>query len=211
VLKPTPAPDPSNPSMAALPEDPDRPLVDRARRGDALAFGTLVERHQARVRGLALRIAGAPEEADEIAQDAFVRAWQALPAFRGESKFSTWIHRITTRVALDRRETVRRRAGREVGVEDEILAALPGAVVAGAADGGDDRMTARARVALLAELSEAQRTAITLHYFEDLSVIEVAQAMNVPENTVKTHLARGRTVMREAYRRAEARTTGATG
>ena len=184
-------------------EDPDQDLLDPARRGDPLAFGRLVERHQARVLALAWRIAG-PAEAEEIAQDAFVRAWQALPGFRGEARFGTWLHRITTRVALDRRDALRRRERREVAVEDEVLAAIATAPEGG----GEDRITARARLALLAGLSDAQRTAVTLHYLEDRSVIEVAQAMDVPENTVKTHLSRARAAMREAFLRAGAKRTG---
>ena len=154
------APEPPAPQRG----DPDRARVERARHGDTAAFRELVERHRDRVHGLAWRIAGSRDEAEEIAQDAFVRAWQALPLFRGESRFSTWLHRITTRVALDRREAARRRQRREVGVDDEILANL-----AVESDPGDDedRMTARARIELLAGFSEAQRMAVTLHYLED--------------------------------------------
>lgn len=191
--------------MEDRPADPDLELVERARGGEAAAFGELVARYQGRILGLAWRVAGSRAEAEEIAQDAFVRAWRALPGFRGESRFSTWLHRITTRVALDRREVVRRRERREVGVEEEFLAGLA-AIPEPGVDG--DRITARARTALLAGLSEAQRTAVTLHYLEDQSVIEVAQSMNVPENTVKTHLSRARAAMREAFLRAEARRKG---
>jgi RNA polymerase sigma-70 factor (ECF subfamily) len=186
--------------------DPDHDLVQRAREGDEAAFRELVERHQERILQLAWRVAGSRVEAEEIAQDAFVRAWQALPGFRGESRFATWMHRITTRVALDRREAVRRRERREVGVEEEVLAGLA-AMPESVAEG--DRITARARVALLAGLSEAQRTVVTLHYLEDRPVIEVAQAMGVPENTVKTHLSRARAAMRDAFLRAEAKHRGA--
>jgi RNA polymerase sigma-70 factor (ECF subfamily) len=186
--------------------DPDHDLVQRARGGDEAAFRELVERHQERILRLAWRVAGSRVEAEEIAQDAFVRAWQALPGFRGEARFATWMHRITTRVALDRREAVRRRERREVGVEEEVLAGLA-ATPESAAEG--DRITARARVALLAGLSEAQRTVVTLHYLEDRPVIDVAQAMGVPENTVKTHLSRARAAMREAFLRAEAKHRGA--
>ncbi len=191
--------------MDDRPADPDHELVERARGGSEGAFSELVGRHQGRILGLAWRVAGSRAEAEEIAQDAFVRAWQALPGFRGESRFSTWLHRITTRVALDRREVVRRRERREVGVEEEVLAAFAATPEAGS-DG--DRITARARIALLAGLSEAQHTVVTLHYLEDRSVIEVAQAMNLPENTVKTHLSRARAVMREAFLRAEAKQRG---
>jgi RNA polymerase sigma-70 factor, ECF subfamily len=198
--------DPPGPLAA----DPDRALVDRARAGDPAAFRALVEGHQARVLGLAWRLTGARADAEEVAQDAFVRAWRALPAFRGESAFATWLHRIVTRVALDRRAQAVRRRRHEVGLEDEVAAAVAADAPNAGDAAGEDRMTARARVALLAGLSETQRTAVTLHYLEDRPVLEVAQAMDVPENTVKTHLARARATMREAFLRGELRQKGAT-
>jgi RNA polymerase sigma-70 factor (ECF subfamily) len=189
------------------PADPDAPFVEQARGGDATAFRTLVERHHARAFALAWRLTGDRADAEEVAQDAFVRAWRALPAFRAEAAFGTWLHRIVTRVALDRRARLAARRGREVGVGDADLEAAA-AGVSGGGDGGD-RVTARARAALLAGLSEAQRTAVSLHYLEDRPVLEVAQAMGLPENTVKTHLARARAAMREAFLRGEARSRGA--
>ena len=196
--------DPPGPLAA----DPDRVLVSRARAGDSAAFRALVDCHQARILALAWRLTGARADAEEVAQDAFVRAWRALPTFRGESSFATWLHRIVTRVALDRRAQAARRRRHEVGLEDEGVAVDPSHAVGGGE--GEDRMTARVRVALLAGLSEAQRTAVMLHYLEDRPVLEVAQAMNLPENTVKTHLARARATMREAFLRGELRQKGAT-
>ena len=93
----------------------DHEWVDRARGGDAGAFRMLVERYRTRVYGLCLRIVRSPADAEEVAQDAFVRAWLALPRFRGESSFSTWIYRIAARRAFDRaaaRPGSRRRASR---------------------------------------------------------------------------------------------------
>ena len=197
----------ADPSEAGpSPADPDFPLVERARKGDATAFRTLVERHHARAFALAWRLTGDRDDAEEVAQDAFVRAWRALPAFRAEAAFGTWLHRIVTRVALDRRAQAAVRRGREVGVGDADLEA---AAAGASEEGSEDRATARARAALLAGLSEAQRTAVSLHYLEDRPVLEVAQAMGLPENTVKTHLARARAAMREAFLRGEARSRGA--
>lgn len=185
----------------ALP-DPDRSLVERAGRGDPAAFRHLVERHQQRALALAWRLTGTRDDAEEVAQDAFVRAWRALPAFRGESAFGTWLHRIVTRVALDRRAQGARRRRLEVGLDPAGLEDAAARAAAGApVPLEEDRITARARAALVAALSEAQRTAVTLHYLEDRPVLEVAQAMGVPENTVKTHLARARAVMREEFLR----------
>ena len=185
--------------------DPDRALVERARGGEAEAFRTLVERHQDRAFGLAWRLTGVRADAEEVAQDALVRAWRALPEFRGEAAFGTWLYRIVTHVALDRRVAVARRRAREVSVEDAVLAATAPKPV-----DEEDRLAARTRATVLAGLSEAQRTAVTLHYLADLPVLEVARAMGVPENTVKTHLSRARASMREAFLREGSRQRGAT-
>ena len=186
---------------------PDSDLVERARQGDPAAFRALVERHRERAMALAFRLTGARADAEEVAQDAMVRAWRALPGFRGDAAFGTWLHRIVTHVALDRRERLVSRRNREVPVEEEDLEAVSGRSAV-TDEPGADRVTARARAALLAGLSEAQRTAVTLHYLEDRPVLEVAEAMGLPENTVKTHLSRARAAMREAFLRGEKRATG---
>ena len=90
--------------------DDDAQLVDRAAKGDRLAFETLYRRHRDRVYGLVWRLCGGDAAlAEDLLQEAFVRAWQKLDSFRGESKFSTWLHRLTVIVALSvRRICVRR-------------------------------------------------------------------------------------------------------
>ena len=92
-----------------------RSLLERSRGGDQSAFRELVVLHQDRAYGLALRITRSPADAEEVAQDAFLRAWLALGRFRGESSFGTWLYRIVARRALDRLEKLRSRRGREVG------------------------------------------------------------------------------------------------
>ena len=199
-------------SPGATATSPDAGLVARARSGDAAAFRALVERHQDRAFALAWRLTGTRDDAEEVAQDAFLRAWRALPGFRGDAAFGTWLHRIVTHVALDRRARMARQGRREVGLDEASLGAAAAADFAGpGGDGGEDRMTARALLVLLAGLSEAQRTAVTLHYLEDRPVLDVARAMDVPENTVKTHLARARAALREAIRKGERRSEGVAG
>lgn len=78
----------------------DESLVERARAGDQAAFDTLVRRHQAHVYGLALRMVGKPEAAEEILQETFLHVYQKLASFRGEAKFSTWLYRVATNAAL---------------------------------------------------------------------------------------------------------------
>src|SRR4051812_20180015 len=91
---------PSTPSARVAPDEAE--WIRQAREGDERAFARLVDRHRDRAFALASRMLRSPAEAEEAAQDAFVRVWRALPRFRGEAAFSTWLHRIVVRCALDR-------------------------------------------------------------------------------------------------------------
>jgi RNA polymerase sigma-70 factor (ECF subfamily) len=173
--------------------DDDRPLVARARRGDAAAFRVLVERHQSRAIALARRLLRDPAEAEEVAQDAFLKAWVALPAFRGESRFGTWLHRIVYRRALDRIDSLQARRRAET--------AAPSWPEERAAPGGGAGVSAERVRRHIDELPAAQRAAITLFYFEDRSVQEAAKVLGMQENTLKTHLHRARAALRTAMAR----------
>jgi RNA polymerase sigma-70 factor, ECF subfamily len=85
-------------------------LLARAQAGDREAFERLIREHQDTVYTLALRLTGNPDEATEVAQQALIRAWRALPRFRGDARLSTWLHRITVNTAWSRRRHLRRRA-----------------------------------------------------------------------------------------------------
>ena len=91
----------------------DRELLEQAKRGSEDAFAQLVLDNQNRVYSLALRLTGDREEAADLAQEAFVRAWQGLPGFQGESSFSTWLYRLTTNVCIDYLRRQKRREGVE--------------------------------------------------------------------------------------------------
>ena len=202
-VKPEPPPAPSNPVMAgAVPVHPEvrrmseeRRLIARAQAGDTGAFRELVDQHRARAYTLALRILRSTSDAEEVAQDAFVRVWTALPGFRGESSFATWLHRIVARRAFDRAQVLRNRRARE---QDEEALPEPAAPVT------EDADTLRAAVLqrLVSGLSPAQRAAVTLFYYEGRSVEQVAMILGMPENTVKTHLLRARAALRSAWTHA---------
>jgi len=186
-------------TLASVATDPDRDLAARASRGDAQAFRELVDRHRDRACAVARRIVRSDADAEEVAQDAFVRAWRALPEFRGESRFGTWLHAIVVRRALDRAEVLGRRRVRE-----QPLEAAPHASVPATAPDLEAVRRARRLDELMGELSGMQRAAVALYYYEDQSVERVAEVLGVPENTVKTHLSRARTVLRAAWLREEA-------
>lgn len=184
----------------AGPPDADEPeLIRRAAGGDEAAFRVLVERHRDRAYGLALRVTRSTEDARDVAQAAFVKAWLALPRFRGEARFGTWLHRIVWRLALDRADVLRRRRRRETEIES--AGDLPGPAEAPR----DERALAARRLErLMAErLSPAQRAVVTLFYWEEKSVDEVARTLGMPAGTVKTHLHRARAALRDGWTAGE--------
>ena len=199
-MQPERPPDPSKPTMArAIPVHPEasrmaeeRRLIARAQAGDTGAFRELVDQHRTRAYTLALRILRSASDAEEVAQDAFVRVWTALPGFRGESSFATWLYRIVARRAFDRAQVMRNRRARERQEENLPEAAAP------ERDDGDTLQAALLQ-RLVGSLSPAQRAAVTMFYYEGRSVEQVAVLLGMPENTVKTHLLRARAALREAW------------
>jgi len=203
-LKPEGAEPRSNPAMEtpssggpSRDTEDEAALVARARARDSGAFRLLVERHRDRAYGLAFRITRSATDAEEVAQDGFVRAWLALPRFRGESSFSTWLYRIIARRAFDRASMLRRRQQRETGIESIAEHEDPGA--------GSDEAVRRAHrmERLVGELSESQRAVVTLFYYEGRSVDQVAEILAMPQGTVKTHLSRARAALRAAWLKHE--------
>ena len=199
-MQPEPPVDPSKSPMALPPAShpeavkmaDERRLIARAQSGDTTAFRALVERHQARAYSLALRILRSAPDAEEVAQDAFVRVWTALPGFRGESSFATWLYRIVARRSFDRAEVLKNRRARERADEN-----LPEHAAPEAAD--DDSLRAALLQRLVAGLTSAQRSVVTMFYYEGRSVEQVAAILNMPENTVKTHLLRARAALRVSW------------
>jgi RNA polymerase sigma-70 factor (ECF subfamily) len=171
-------------------------VVRAAREGDEASFRVLVDRYRDRVYALAMRIAKDSQAAEEIAQDTFVRAWQALALFRGDSRFSTWLYRIAFRRALDEKAVLDRRRGRELQSDADVdsLRDLP---VPSAGDFGLRRKLER----LVSQLPESQRIALTLFYGADQSIEEIGKVLDVPSGTVKTHLHRGRAELRALWER----------
>ena len=165
-------------------EPDERDLVDAARDGDREAFGSLVWRHQDTVYTLARRLVG-PDLAADVAQEAFIRAWRAMPRFRGEAAFGTWLHRITVNTAW----TLRRRAARHEAetLDDRFID--PGVGPERAGEMVDVRRGLREAIA---DLSPGQRAVLVLRDIEGWSTAETAHELGITTTTVKVRLHRAR-------------------
>ena len=168
--------------------------IRAARGGDTDAFRRLVEAHQNAAYETALRILRSPEAAEEAAQDAFVRAWRALPGFREEARFSTWLYRIVTRCALDGVRAATRRRRFETGTEPAVLEERPAPAAIGLPI--SDRLRLHRA---LAELDPTRRAVVTLFYLGEQTIEEIAGTLGLPSGTVKSHLHRSRRILRRAW------------
>lgn len=163
-------------------------LVDRARDGDAAAFEQLYREHVGRVYATCLRMCSDRARAEELAQDAFVQAWRKLPSFRGEAAFSSWLHRLTVNVVLQRARADRRRRWDLIGDNTSAFGAT-----AAPAPAGLDRDLDRA----IAELPEGARTAFVLHDVEGYKYAEIAGMTGKAEGTMKAQAHRARKLLCE--------------
>ncbi len=190
---------------SADPRD-ERALISRARAGDESAFAQLVTEHAARVYGALRRFGLDPQEADEVAQEVFLRAWRGLARFEERAQFSTWLYRIAFNEA--QRRLARRPppgALRRPGDEDAI-AALPATIGAGPQARTLDREFGQMLQRALAELPAELRAAVVLRDLEGLSTEEAASVAGVRQAAFKSRLHRGRMQLRvllEPYLRLE--------
>ncbi len=176
-------------------EPHEHDLVAAARSGEQAAFEQLYRRHVGRVYALCLRLTANTLDAEQLTQDAFVQTWRKLGGFRGDSAFSTWLHRLTVNVVLDWRRSQNRRHQHETILDpvdqlDTVAAIRP----TPPARVGDRLDLERA----LAQLPEGARTVFVLHEVEGYLVREVADFLQVAEGTVKAQLFRARRLLREA-------------
>jgi len=181
--------------------EPSAALVRRAQAGDREALSELVQSQQTYVYSIAMSLMHNPADAADMTQEAFIRLMRSLGTYRAETKFTTWLYRLVTNICLDGL----RRRGRPIESLDEPSTGR----------GGEDAQTAGERLAdsdrwaqpeqdlelresatevraALADLPAAQRLALTLHYFEDQRYEDIADAMGLPLNTVKSHIRRGK-------------------
>lgn len=183
-------------------QDPaDEVLVARARRGDRDAFAELVRRWQRPLFARALRAVRQLEDADDLVQETFLRAWQGLSGFRDDARFGAWTLRILANLAIDRG----RRSGREVPGADEIAEGL-----ADARPGPEDTLLAGELAdavgkALAAIPPGRKREVFTMRFIEGRPVQDIADALGVHSGTIKVHLHRlGRELRRRVTGREDA-------
>ena len=175
----------------------DSHLVDRLRRGDARAFDELVTAYQHRVFSVALRMLRNRGEAEEIAQEVFLRVHRAVGDFRGEAKLSTWLYAIASRLCLNRLASSDRRVTRE---GDETLTRL----ASGDATPVDELERSELEATLhraIAELPEERRIVVVLRDLEGLSYEEIAAALDLELGTVRSRLHRARMDLKEKLER----------
>lgn len=177
----------------------DEDLVERAQKGDMDAFDQLVRRYEAKIYSVSYRFMGNHADAGDLAQDTFIRMYQSLPNFRGDSSFSTWLYRVAANAC---RDELRKRQRRRSVSMDELMAASPTKVPAAAAQDSPEETaqrheTQRQVQGCLDELSPDHRLILVLREIQDLSYEEIAGILDCSLGTVKSRISRARNALKE--------------
>lgn len=187
----------------AIPFD-DAVLVRQCRKGDLTAFEPLVVKYQDRIYNLCWRLCGDRLAAEDLTQEAFLKAFESLGQFRGQSGFYTWLYRIATNLALSYRRTERRQLNVGTGCEWDDLPAQAARLHRAVKDDPDqpaevcERDETRKLVwQAIQELDDEHRAVVVLRDMEGLDYAEVAEVLGVPAGTVKSRLHRARMTIRE--------------
>ena len=175
----------------------DEELVARSRGGDLDSFNQLVVRWERPIYALAYRVIGREEDARDVAQETFLRAFRALGGFKGQAKFSSWLYRITLNLC---RDWIRRERRTPVAQPPEGVDLVELAGESAPAESIEDLVSrkelGRAVAKAMASLPDEQRTAIILKEYHGLTFQEIAELLDCPLSTVKTRLYQGLTVLR---------------
>jgi RNA polymerase sigma-70 factor (ECF subfamily) len=180
----------------------DEELVDRSRGGDADSFNQLITRWERPIYALAYRVIGREEDARDVCQEAFLRAYRGLAGFKGEAKFSSWLYRITLNLC---RDWIRKQRRAPVSQMPEDTDAMELAAEVGPVESIEDLVARRELSAVVARamtlLPEEQRTAIILKEYQGMTFQEIADLQGCPLSTVKTRLYQGLSVLRRHLQR----------
>ena len=178
----------------------EREIIQKVLDGDNDAFGLLVEKYQTKVYNLALRMSGNEDDAFDLSQEAFLRAWRSLGSFHFESSFSTWLFRLTSNICLDFLRAKKRKAAvsltvtdDEDGEEVQLDVVDPDKTPEEAVIAAEDRQLL---IRALNELPAVQRQILTMRAIDDLSYTQIAEILQIEEGTVKSRLSRARTALR---------------
>jgi len=174
-------------------ETTDRVLVDAVIAGDDEAFRVLVDREKANVIGLCRRVLRDPMEAEDVAQEAFIQAYRALPTFRGDGPFGAWLGRIATRMALARLKRPADMRADPTREEGWLIDRADGTDPQLVALAGERRTQVREAISTL---PEHQRRIVEMRFYGDLSLDEISSATGAPLGTVKSRLHRALALLR---------------
>ncbi|MFK5983559.1 MAG: sigma-70 family RNA polymerase sigma factor [Flavobacteriaceae bacterium] len=169
--------------------DTDPYLIQKTLEGDTKAFGQLVEKYQALVFTIVIRMVRNREEAEEVAQDTFIKAYQSLANFRGDSKFSSWLYSIAYRKALDALRKNKKNSNLEL-IED--ITEGDCSVIENALSFLEAEERKEAIQDCIMKLPEQEAAIITLFYYEEQSIKEIAIIINLTEDNIKIKLYRSR-------------------
>jgi RNA polymerase sigma-70 factor, ECF subfamily len=184
--------------------DVDQQLVERVQRGDKHAFDLLVAKYQRKLGRLISRFVRDSAEAEDVTQDAFIKAYRALPGFRGESAFYTWLYRIGINTAKNHLLATKRRAPTNTPFDADEAEAFEEASLLREVSTPENELMSKQVVDVvqssLQQLPEDLRSALTLREIEGLSYEEIASVMNCPVGTVRSRIFRAREAVAENLR-----------
>lgn len=174
-------------------------IVKRAQKGDRLAFAELVELYKDKLYNLGYRMLGNPQEAEDVAQEAFLRAFSHLSSYNANHKFSTWIYRIATNLCIDRMRKKKADYSLDAEVEGLEDSDLYSRIAAPGLTPEEEAVRTETQEEIqraIEALPENYRAAVVLKYLHDMSLQEIADILDVPVSTVKTRIHRGREALR---------------
>ena len=171
-------------------------LVRAAAGGDEAAFGELVRMYENKAYHLALRMCGNAEDANDVAQDAFLAAWKGLPSFRGDAGFSTWLYRLVSNAAIDHLRRTKHQRG-NVSLDDEELNFDAPDTAPGPLESAVEKELQQTVQEGLAQLHDEHRTVLVMREVQALSYEEISHALGIDMGTVKSRISRARTALRK--------------